>query len=681
MVPAGTRLVDYDGTFFEGVKSDSDPSQLPVGYAWQTVNMINIGGLLSCRPGYSCVITLPDGNLQGMTLFRPIEGYEMLVVAVDGVIYVSSYPFDVWKFLPNILFSSAARKIYWASTVQSAQRIGTGVPGSSDDLNSEISVIPPKAVLFMQDGGLAPAAWFDGSLSGQIVGDPYNTPSGGPICWSGNRMWVGVENRVYASDISNPFSFREQIYLGGASFFGFADIVTAMTNTPSVESPQLMVFTGLDASILQSNIQDRSTWNSTTDFQEQILQIGCVANRSLLNHFGRIVWFSPAGMAFYDPALSGKITSRLPTRDNEMLSSKIGLSDDLSGVCGGVFGQFLLMSVPFEDTFNAHTWALNHASLSTLQDDSGPSWSGIWTGTRPVEWAYGQVAGIESIFHVSVDADGKNRLWQAFNGTRLDNGCPITWAFFSRGYFGQTDPIQDHPPGSRCRLAWTDISFAGIEEDLNLGVFYAPDTHGSFRSMMNKTISVQRGSLSFDQTLTADSVIFPFKAQSRVLRTEDVNQQSTNPEESGCGVEDTNIDNIARSFQVLVVGHGPATIRWTRPVAFSVPEDFSGSQYACIDETGIRAVRYDGMGVNADTLEEVIAQLANTPQQFFQSNQTVTVDQSGFIAVGVGAAQSMVSQEAADRVATIIATKQAEFELESIVPPITSVGLGLEDVG
>jgi hypothetical protein len=44
------------------------------------------------------------------------------------------------------------------------------------------------------------------------------------------------------------------------------------------------------------------------------------------------------------------------------------------------------------------------------------------------------------------------------------------WAAFTRGYFGATAYVQSKPPAGRCRLAWADIAFTGIEEDLDLGI-------------------------------------------------------------------------------------------------------------------------------------------------------------------------------------------------------------------
>lgn len=668
--PFGQRIIDWDSTFISGVKSDSDPQQLPLGYAWNAVNMINLGGSFSCRPGNRCVAVLPDGRLQGASLFRPQVGIEQIVCCIDGILYAAAFPFIQWRQLPNVQLSPNAKQVFFALTVQSAER-------TSLDFVSAIKLITPRVVLFVQDDSLTAPAWYDGSSAGHVRGDPFGTPSGGPMVWVGDRLWIAAENQVFASDISNPFSFREQVYLGGNTSFFFADEVTAMTKTPSVESPQLMVFTGTDASILQANIRDRSQWPTTVNFQEEILQVGCLSNRSCISHYGHVIWFSPSGISIYDPATSGKLTSRLPVRDNEMLISKTDLSDDLSLICAGAFGQYLMMSVPSEDVYNKHTWCLNNASIATLNDDSGPCWSGYWLGTRPVEWIYGEIASSERIYHVSYDTDGKNRLWQSFQPDRLDNGCPITWMLETRGYFGQTAAVQGKPQGERCRLAWVDIAMAAIAEDLDVACFFAGGTRGAFRKIMEKKVVVNRGSLSQELKIDKDTLIFEFKPQSRKLRTQDANQID-NAEDGSCPVEQQDLDSIDESFQLAIVGHGPATIRWIRPWAFTVPPDTNGDGTACQDEEGFNAVRFDGFGVHGTDREAVTAELAMVPLQSFEANETVHLNADGFDAVGAGFAESVVSQRAADRVANIIATQQAEMELLSVRPQYFSTGFGFD---
>jgi hypothetical protein len=209
------RIDDFDSTWFRGVKSDSDPGQIPLGYAWNAVNMVNTGGLLGCRPGYRCSVQLPPGNLQGCRIFRPRLGIEQLVIVIDGIVYVADYPFTNFRRLENLLFSPTAKQIFWANTEQSASRL------TDNDVNSAIEIVPVRNVLIMQDGGATAPAFYDGSQSGHIRDNLYETPAGSMMAWVGDRLWVANGSFVYASDIANPFSFREQIYLGGVSAFVF----------------------------------------------------------------------------------------------------------------------------------------------------------------------------------------------------------------------------------------------------------------------------------------------------------------------------------------------------------------------------------------------------------------------------------------------------------------------------
>lgn len=670
---ATQHTVDYDGTFFRGAKSDSDPGTIPLGHYYMAINSQNTGGILSCRPGYRCIIRFPEGKLQGATLFRPKVGLEQMVVAISGVIYVADFPFSNFRFLTNVQMSPSAKQIFWSLTTQSARRLTT-------DLGSAIEVIPPRNVLFIQDGGLTAPAWYDGSQSGHVRDNQFETPAGGPMVWVGDRLWVAQLDKVFASDIANPFSFREQVYLGGQTAFFFSSDVTAMTKTPSLEFPQLLVFTESDASILQANIRERARWPVTDDFQREVFQVGCTSNRSVVSHFGQLSWFSSSGIMFFDAAAQSKITARLPTRDNEMLLSKTRLSEDLSLVAGAAFGQYLLMSVPAEDRFNKHTWVLNNSSLETLSDSSGPSWMGYWLGTRPVEWVYGQIAGAERIYYVSADADCQNRLWEAFLPERLDNRCPIMWAVETRGYYGQTSPVQKRVPAAKFRMCFADIALTGVEEELDIAVFYAGGIRGAYKPILAKRIHVERGSLRPDRTITVTTQLFGFKPQSREERTEDVNMQSVDSETGSCPPESPRTEGIDESFQLLIVGHGPATIRWIRAYAIEEPEQSSGDPDACIDETPYNAIRFDGEGVRSEDLAEVYTQFLANPLRNYTSNQTVTVTQSGFSAIGVGSGESIVSQAAADRVAMRTAIRQAEIELQQTIPPTLSLGSGENDV-
>lgn len=680
---AGERIVDWDSSFIKGTNSSMEPGQLPIGYWWLTENMLTIAGVTACRPGHRCIVELPPGNLQGATIFRPLLGLEQMLVAVEGAIFVAEYPFTSFRVLPNVLFVAHAKQIFWKQAYQAAERI---TPGS---LTSAIRVIEPKAVMIMQDGGFTAPAFYDGTTSGHIRDLPFQTPAGGPMEWIGDRLWVANENRVFASDISNPFSFTEQQYLGGTSFFNFSSTVTAMTKTPSIEFPQLLVFTDSNTSLIQADIRDRDLWPTTQGFQREVLQVGCPSNRGVISTFGVVTWFTPAGLAFYDFASLSHLSGRAPIRDNELMVSKLQVADDLSLVALGIFGQFLLCSVPAESRGNRHTWVLNSASWETVTDQGGAVWNGYWTGTHPVEWMSGHIAGTERIYHVAHDfddADGKddspcvNRLWESFLPVQLDNECPIAWRAMTRGYFGTSS--QKKPPGVPCRFLYADIGLACIDEHLDIGVFVAPGMRGQFHKILSKRISAEEGSICGDKIICATSTLYAFKGQTRKERTEDYNIQEPDFDSGTCPVESDKSDEVDDSFQMLIAGHGPVTLSYIRPFALVSPdEDGSGSGDACTNEEDFRALRFDGAGVFNSDKQLIVEPLADMYMDFWESTKTAMLTVDGISAVGVGYSTSIVSQQAADRVAERIATRMAEIEILAQLPPVLSIGEGFEEGG
>lgn len=663
------RLMDYDGSWIKGSNSQLDPSATPVGYAWSFVNMLNVSGVPTCRPGYRCIAKLPPGKIQGAAIFRPTDGLEQIMVAVGGVIWVSVFPFTRFEFLNNVLFSPSAKRVSFTQCTQSNQRL------TPDELISAIEVITPKQVMIMQDGGFTAPAYYDGSNHDHIRDNKFETPTGGVMAWIGDRLWVSSRNRLVASDIGNPFSFRENLYLGGTDGLYFARDIVAMTATPSLEFPQLLVLTDEDASLVQASIRDRAAWATTDGFQREVLQVGCLSDLAVTSHFGRLVWWSAAGIVFFDPATSRGWTSRTPVRDNEMMVSKSHISDDVSNAAIGTFGQWLLMSLPVEDQYNKQTWVLNGASYESINDEGGPTWSGYWIGTRPVAWLSGTIAGQQRIYHTSFDEDGENRLWEAFTPDRLDNGCPITWAMISRGMFGLSSNVQK-PPGYPIRFNFSEIALTAIDEDLDVGVFVAPGVRGAFRQIAGKTIRTSKGSMDYRLELTAESQIFAMKAQSRKFRTQDLQTLPNIDGDAACSVEDSNGDGIDESFQVLVVGQGPATLRWIRSWGNDQSDESQdASADACDAETEFKGLRFDGVGFEDDTLQTLVDELTVTLVPNYSANKTVSITSGLYTAVGTGSATSIISQRAADRVATIVATQQAEAEMAALQPPIYSEGL------
>ena len=90
----GTGRGVAGGAFFiDGVQSSDDPMFVSERGVRSAMNVILRGGAASTRPGFRCVLTLPEGKLQGIASFTPSRSVAHLVCAVDGVLYATKAPF------------------------------------------------------------------------------------------------------------------------------------------------------------------------------------------------------------------------------------------------------------------------------------------------------------------------------------------------------------------------------------------------------------------------------------------------------------------------------------------------------------------------------------------------------------------------------------------------------------
>jgi hypothetical protein len=105
-----------------------------------------------------------------------------------------------------------------------------------------------------------------------------------------------------------------------------------------------------------------------------------------------------------------------------------------------------------------------------------------------------------------------------------------------------------------------------------------------------------------------------------------------------------------------------------------IRKTLNGDGKACEDETGFNAVRFDGAGSHAEDTLELLETLSARAIRRYTSNKTETVTYRGISEVGVGFAESVVTQRAADRVAARIAVKMAENEIAKQLSPIISLG-------
>lgn len=580
---ASGRGVNGSAYFIAGMNSGIDPAFVDDRGYFSAMNIVNRGGLAQTRPGYQCRFQIPDGNLQGGCYYRPLGGAPFLVFAVDGIIYTTRYPFNSYHALPGIKFYAAAPKIYWQVATKSVEQAQDGT----------LTIIDPIRLLVMQDGGYTKAAYYDGTNSRHLNPSDDETPLGGPMAWSGDRLWVAVGNQLFASDITDPLTFTEVTYLAEGGSFYTAEPITAMAEIPGLATPQLSVFTETDSILFQSGIRDRTTWKSQVNppFQSSLFPgVGCVSHRSIVNQAGLLWWMTLTGLTNFNAATQAKLSSVLAPQDMEMAVSKGNISPNIADTAGASFENYGLFSVPSGDKKNRHTWVLDQAVVAGLEKTTYPTWNSVWTGTYPVEWMVGPMAGVQKIFHVSKDADGHNRLWEAFTADRLDNGQPIT------SYVETKLHLDFSPKATGLDLKeflFAEVHFTEMYGDVSAAVYWC-GTRGRYKKIAEFDFSAKQGQLTEGVVMQATDILYGYRPQSRTVRTPGFNSDDLkNSDCATCGIESDNRDNIDVGFSLLIVWSGRAALRWYR--VFVDPKQEAGVGTVPKPETGKTNVVVDAL--------------------------------------------------------------------------------------
>lgn len=449
------RLYDGGIQFLLGVNSNLHPAYLRPNQVSWSINTINKGGILDTRPGYETKFRLPDGKAQGMTSFTPTDGNLNLVMAVNGLIYVSQFPFTDYTQLTGISFDPHVDHVVFKVAIQA--KIGS-------------TIIEPRPVLMMQDG-VSKAAYWDGSTSRHLNpgGTTNETVQGLWMEWIGNRLWVSRGRQLFASDIFDPLHFTENTYLGGGGSLQAmdGDIITMLART--ADNRSLLVFTIHNTTIVKAGITDRAQWPTTPDFIALLFPgVGSAAGKSGFYHNGELWWWSVEGGRRFTQVGAAILNSRNSVASIEMKRSFENLSRPVqSRTCGFSFGTFLGYSLPSGDVFNRHTWVLDTSTNSQLSSESPLAWLGAWMGTRPVEWTTAYVRGVDRSFYISQDACGV-RVWEAFLKDRTDNGGRI----FCSVEFGG---ITFNEPTSFKRFLFTEFHLSYLSGNVSITTDYKAD--------------------------------------------------------------------------------------------------------------------------------------------------------------------------------------------------------------
>lgn len=643
-MPDSGQLTDGSTSFVTGMDSYSQPLQLEQSAYVAGMNITCRGGIAKTRAGSRSLMRLPDGNLQGFTIFTPSSGYPSMVAVVDGRVYVSPSPFNSYTQLANLQFNPNSKFVCFTSCLQS----------TSYNTDGEIVFLEiPKAVLIIQDGMTRAGMW-DGAVSRHLnptISGSEVTPEGEdetPIglwsVWSNNRLWVSRGNQVFASDIGNPLKFTETQYINEARAFYLPSVCTGMIETTDQDG--IIVFTQNEGIFIRSSIQNRYVWLTTNDFQKTILpRIGCVAPRSIVSQYGLIWWYSAKGLMSLDTAIRSNVTSKLTIKDNEMSISKAAIGSDLSRICGAAHENYLLMSVPYGDYYNSHTWALDQDPYAA-EEASQNSWASYWTGWRPVAWSTANIFSQERTFFISKDYDGSNRIWEAFLSDTTDNGCAIECYLQTKEYgFGN---------GDRKKFQYAEIYASNIYGPVEVGVFVSGQ-RGTWQKIMEKRIVASKGQILYGQEYGGDDGDVQFlgnRTQYRTLKTAELG----NPSDcNACGVESSIPTNTDRAFSLLIYWVGTLGVNALRVFALPDSENYGG---VCEeDEYEPRALSQTGCGSNETQFPQGGPFLPST------STKVVCLTKEGNEeeVCAEATVTTILSQAAADRLATQAATQAASW--------------------
>jgi hypothetical protein len=374
------------------------PTDLTPGTYAYGVNIVNRGGVIQTRPGKRRLISFSGHKAQGHYWVRTIDDRNYEMVAVDGQVYTAPFPFTTWTQLPGVNFLGDADRIWFSNTVQAV----------TYNPDNTIAVINAKNVVFMQDGTSLPCYWDLSDFSSGVVNTAYVTgnpakplPIGTAMIWQDNRLWVAVGPLVYASDLLYGASFTEEEYLASQTGFRFPRSVVNFWPQP-VQG--LLVYTDSSMHSLMSWLQDRTTWQSQENppFQQDInLEVGLIAPWAITNLHGMPWQLTARGVISYDRALTTNLTTVLLTADGEMQRSKSLFGPDMTRACFGAWENILLCGMPASAVKNRHTWIMDAGIAEKLNNTQGMCWTGIWAGTRPVNFTSPIVQGTQHCYELS----------------------------------------------------------------------------------------------------------------------------------------------------------------------------------------------------------------------------------------------------------------------------------------
>jgi hypothetical protein len=593
-VPPTRKFKDVSG-FIKGVNSFLAPVEIDEQEIVWAENASNRGGLWQTRPGFKTQLSLclndgspfsvwwnangqPVIHPQFFTIFTPTGANPQIVFGISGTVFTV-------QFMPNGSLGSPVRVVGLKFDPTIPQMVAVSTVKSADIVSGLVTNVTPYNVLIIQDG-VSRAGYWDGTSAGHLNPQKYwkvdaqgntlfqsgynETRIGLWMDWSGNRLWVSNGNQVFSSDANDPLHFTEETVLVNVPAFTFPDKITAVKDrgVSGIQQGLVFIFTENDTWSLWSGVQNRSQWITTGDFQRRVFSgTGCVAGKSPVNHMGFMYWYSGSGIVSLDTLGTVTATQFVPPVDVAMAHSKRRMSPDKSLACFGSRDGYVFWSVPMGPTapngrvYNNHTQVLDVLTTpppirnGPFYATSTPTWQGVWTGIRPVEWATATIFGQIRCFVFSMDFDGTPRIWEAFQGNRSDNGQPISWSIQTKA----------HPVNESIFVQSIFRHFRILFEQIygNLSVVGSwKGMRGLYHQLLSTTLTASPGSILLGEPsrtpITNSTVSDNFSKQFRDIRSMDNREPDTTCQSTG--VEAPYSDGRDRAFSLLLQMKGVGAI-------------------------------------------------------------------------------------------------------------------------
>jgi hypothetical protein len=299
---------------------------------------------------------------------------------------------------------------------------------------------------------------------------------------------------------------------------------------------------------------------------------------------------------------------------------------------------------------------MDTSALDQLNDQVPPAWASIWTGIQPVQWSKVVLAGATTVFCASVDADGNNRVYQAFRPVSRDNGCDFPWRFVTRAY--------DFKTKGRKRFRFLEYALSELAGQTDIKFSWAAPQRGRWKPFATVSFQAHEGNVDAKRIYSATDLLYALKKQSRIGRTEDI-QNMADDSLASAGIEgpifstepDREIEDY--SFQICIEGTGPCAIRALRAFAEAVQEPETGQVFE--PETDDHFVRFDGAA--SETLSDLDA-----TDVTWSSAQSSQVIYKNYVGNATASITSRISQADAEKRALQIAQARADQVVKKTAP-------------